>query len=157
MTRQLSREVGIDAALVIAGAGASLLFVCTGGNGRSPLPLLGPLAIGIAINAAACLVLARIVTKSSTLAALEGTIITELVYLNLAMHSVARANRVDPCVAMLPMIIVFTTFPMVALGSLGFSRLGVALWGERQDQRTQPTPGACPDKAADDLTGNAQE
>ena len=140
MMNQLpAREIGIDAGLIVAGVGAgvSMLSLCTGVSGQDPLSLLAPVVVGIAINAVVCLFLVRLITASPILAAFGGAIITELVYLNLATYSVARATRVDPCVAMLPFIIVLTTTPMAILGSIGFARLGVALWKDGEQRGTR--------------------
>jgi hypothetical protein len=147
-------------ALVSTGAGIFLaLLLMNAGPGEGNLllllfPQLVITAIAVVINAVVCLALVRFATKSQGLATLAAIPITDLVYLNLVVHHLARQDRVEPLVmAIVPRAIVIFGAPLVVLGSAGFCRLGVVLWGPPQAQNLPQAAAADSSEAPDDVAG----
>lgn len=157
MNRLPRNEQVAVTALVLTGAGAllALLLMNAWSGGGDFLLLffsqLGITAIAVAINAVVCLSLVRFATKSQGLATLAAIPITDLVYLNLFVHHLARQDRVEPLVmAILPRVIVIVTASLVVLGSTGFCRLGAVLWGPPPQDSPVP-PAAEESEVVDDI------
>src|SRR5438105_2830438 len=121
-----TKQTLVDAALILAGACMSILFVSTDGNGQNPVPVAGTMLIVVLVTGSVSFLLARLV-RSLSLAIISSVIITDLLFILYVISDVAYSRKTDPhaaeMISLLPVVLVVVTAPTVVLSSIGFVRL----------------------------------
>jgi hypothetical protein len=132
----------VDGALILVGAGISILFISTDGNGRNPVPVAGEMMIVVLGTGVVSFLLAGIV-RTLPLAIIASAIITDLLFILYAEGQLNASS--DPyaweAAIMFPIIFVVETGPTVLLSAIGFGRLSRRLW-QRWTRTVEKSEGA---------------
>jgi hypothetical protein len=119
----------VDGALILTGAGISILFVSTDGNGQNPVPVAGGMLIVVLVTGVVSFLLTRFF-RSLGLAIIASVIITDLLCILYELRTLASSK--DPYAAemalLLPIVFVVDTAPAVLFSSIGFGRLASRFW-----------------------------
>lgn len=133
-----SKKTLVDGALILMGAGMSILFVSTDGNGQNPIPVVGTMLIVVLVTGLVSFFLARLV-RSLPLAIIGSIVITDLLFIFYVISYVAYSRKTDPhaseMISLLPVVLVVVTAPTVVLSSIGFVRLASRFY----QRKTPPT------------------
>jgi len=138
-----AKNVLVDAALILTGAGLSILFISTDGNGQNPVPVAGGIMLLVLATGVISFLLARIV-RTLPLAIIASFLITDMLFIVYGVRSLNSST--DPyayeAAMMFPIIFMVETAPTVALSSIGFGRLASRFWRRtiRPVSPTVPSP-----------------
>jgi biotin transporter BioY len=132
----------VDGALILIGAGISILFISTDGNGQNPGPVAGEIMIVVLVTGVVSFLLARFV-RSLPLAIIASVIITDLLFI---LYGICQLNSSsDPYASeatlMFPIVFVVETAPAILLSSIGLGRLASRFC----QKRTLPVEKGTPD------------
>jgi hypothetical protein len=136
------KNLVFDIILILLGAGLSVLFVCTDGNGKPFASVLAPMLVYVAISAFISFVTARFV-RAVPFAVISSIAVTDLVLVLIVVLPELFSPTPDKhehreMLLLWPFVLVVFTAPVVALSSIGFVRLAARFWQGRMLQSTQP-------------------
>ena len=139
-----TKNVILDTALILGGAGLSTLFVSTDGNGQNPLPVAAGMGLVVLIAGAVSFALGWLV-RSLPLAIAGSAAITELAFLLYFVCRVAYGKHLDPHAEeelyLLPIVFAVATAPTVLLSSIGFGRMASRVYRRRRAEPCAPPNG----------------
>ena len=139
-----TKNVILDTALILGGAGLSTLFVSTDGNGQNPLPVAAGMGLVVLIAGAVSFALGWLV-RSLPLAIVGSAAITELGFLLYFVCRVAYGKHLDPHAEeelyLLPIVFAVATAPTVLLSSIGFGRMASRVYRRRRAEPCAPPNG----------------
>ncbi|MGA2541509.1 MAG: hypothetical protein ABSG78_08080 [Verrucomicrobiota bacterium] len=135
----------MDAALILTGAGMSILFISTDGNGQNPVPVARGIMFLVLVTGLISFLLARIV-RTLPLAIIASFLITDMLSVLYGVRSLNSST--DPyayeAAMMFPIIFVVATGPTVLLSSIGFGRLAGRFWQKRIRPVSLTAPSPAP-------------
>jgi hypothetical protein len=140
-----SKNVLVDAALILTGAGLSILFISTDGNGQNPVPVAGGIMLLVLATGVISFLLARIV-RTLPLAIIASAIITDLLFVVYGLNQMnsSRDPYAGEMALLFPIVFVFDTGPTVLLCSIGFGRLASRFWQRRIRPVSLTAPSPAP-------------
>jgi hypothetical protein len=114
----------VDGALILAGAGISILFISTDGNGQNPIPVAGGIMMVVLVTGVISSLLARFI-RNLLFAIIVSVTITDLLCVLYSVHRLDSSQ--DPyageAALLFPIVFAIETAPTVLLSSIGFGRL----------------------------------
>jgi hypothetical protein len=121
------RALLLDATFILLGAGLSILFVSTDGNGRNPLPVAAQALVFVAVNGLVSFIDARFI-RSVPAIVIASIFVTDLIFVLLIVlpaifSPLSDAGEQREKVILAPVVFVVYTAPMVVLSSIGFARV----------------------------------
>ena len=123
-----------DVALILMGAGMSILFVSTDGNGQNPIPVAGTMMTVVLVTGLVSFLLARFI-RSIVIAIVASIVITDMLFALVVIWPIAYSPTTDKYAMemgpLIPIIIVVSTAPTVVLSSIGFGRLASRFYQRR--------------------------
>jgi hypothetical protein len=129
------KNIGLDAALIIGGAGLSTLFISTDGNGQNPLPVAAGMLVVVLISGLVSFVLARLI-HTTVLSIAASTILTDVLFVLYFIRRFALSQQVhehgNEELILLPIVFVVGTAPAVLLSCIGFGRFARRLHQRRR-------------------------
>jgi len=136
---KITRAQLLDAALILLGAGLSVLFVSTDGNGQNPLPVAAGALVFVAVNSLVSLSASRFI-RNVPATVIASIFVTDLIFVLLiilpAIHSpLSDVGEQRERVILAPIVLVVYTLPMVVLSSIGFVRI----WSRFYQKKTLPS------------------
>ena len=116
----------LDGLLILVGAGFSILFVSTDGNGQNPLPVAAGMLLVVLVTGLVSFFFGCFV-RTLPLAILASVVVTDMLFVLYFVRRVAFAPRLPEHAGeeafLLPIVFVVDTAPTVLLSSIGFGRL----------------------------------
>jgi hypothetical protein len=140
------KKVLVDGALILIGAGISILFISMDGNGQNPVPVTVGIMIVVLVTGAVSFLLARFI-HSLLFAIIASAIITDLLCIvycvrDLAYHS--KDEYAGEAALMIPIIFTVAAAPTLLLSAVGFGRLASRFWSKRTPPVEKSTPDDAP-------------
>jgi hypothetical protein len=137
-----AKKALVDGALILLGAGITILFVSTDGNGQNPVPVAGQTMVVVLVNGLVSFLIARFICKLP-LAIIASAILTDMLFIvycvrDLAYHSTDK--YAGEAALMFPIIFTVETAPTMLLSSIGFGRLASRFWRKRKLHVEKDTP-----------------
>jgi hypothetical protein len=128
------KKAFFDGALILVGAGMSILFVSTDGNGQNPIPVTGTMMVVVLVAGLVSFSLARFV-RSIVIEIVASIVVTDLLFALVVIWPIAFSPTTDKYAMemgpLIPIIFVVSTAPAVVLSSIGFGRLASRFYQRR--------------------------
>jgi hypothetical protein len=134
----------LDGGLILIGAGISVLFISSDGNGQNPVPVAGYILVVVLVAGAVSFVLARF-SRSLALVITASVILTDLLFVVCEVCYFAYYSTdayAGEAARMFPVVFTVEAAPAIVLASIGFGRFARRFW----QKRTLAIDGSIPDR-----------
>jgi hypothetical protein len=124
-----------DGAFILMGAGITVLFVSTDGNGRNPVPVACETMIIVLATGLVSFSITKFIGELP-LAIITSVILTDLLCVVCGVRSLAYHSADEyaaEAALMFPIIFTVYAAPTILLSSIGFGRLASRFWRKRRN------------------------